>query len=88
LKEYFIIWNNLTDDAHYAYGNGLGPVLYPDYDMAKRRLGQLSGQHGKYFKIDGNRCIMSGKKAALDKGFQPLYKIVRADVLVQEDTPL
>ena len=85
MKEYFIIWNNVTNDAHYAYHNGLGPVLYPDYDMARRKLGELSGRHGKYFKVDGKRRLMSGRKEALDEGYQPLYRIVRANVFVQEE---
>jgi len=59
---YYIIWNNVMDAPHYAFDNGLGPVLYPTMAMAKRRIGQLAGRQGKYFKVEGRTLRRSATK--------------------------
>jgi len=37
-------------------------VLYPTMAMAKRRIGQLAGRQGKYFKVEGRTLRRSATK--------------------------
>lgn len=82
-RRYYIIWNHVRNEPHFAFQNGLGPVLYPDYDMAKRKMGELTGHNRKYFKID-KRVLRYSKNP--QEGFSLCYEIVHAELFVSRTT--
>ena len=83
---YYALWNNMTNTWDDPFGHGIGPLLYPTYKMARKKLGERTS--GKYYfaRIDigteRKQFLFKGK--LLDERFEPCYTI--KEVYLEEVT--